>query len=297
MIVTLALGAGFGLGLVAVWRGLFPPKPSLAAVLAALDHRPATAVLIQQEHGGWTARLGRPFTPVLSGMGLPTEAVHRDLAVLGRPVERHLAEKAAAALIGIALPPATAFAMSVGGVSWPWAMPVWAALAVGLAGFGVPDLAVRAEAARRRAEFRHALSAYLDLVVICLAGGAGVEAALTYAGAAGSGWSFDQIRKALDAAQLVRQPPWRNLAELGAELGVNELVELAGSVALAGTEGAKVRASLAARAAALRAHQLADAEARAQAATERLSLPVVLLFAGFLLLIGFPAIAQILIGF
>ena len=54
---------------------------------------------------------------------------------------------------------------------------------------------------------------------------------------------------------------------------------LAASVSLAGTEGAKVRQSLAAKAAALRTHQLTDAEGSAQAATERMSLPVVLLMA------------------
>ena len=83
---------------------------------------------------------------------------------------------------------------------------------------------------------------------------------------------------------------------LGSELGISELTELAASVTLAGTEGAKVRASLTAKAAALRTRQLTDAEATAQAATERMSLPVVLLFGGFLLLIGFPAVAHVLTG-
>jgi hypothetical protein len=67
-------------------------------------------------------------------------------------------------------------------------------------------------------------------------------------------------------------------------------------LSLAGTEGAKVRASLTARAAAIRARQLSDAETAAQAATERMSLPLVLLFAGFLLLIGYPAVIHVLTG-
>lgn len=75
-----------------------------------------------------------------------------------------------------------------------------------------------------------------------------------------------------------------------------ELGEQAASVGLAGTEGAKVRSSLAAKAASLRSHQLADAETTAQAATERMSLPVVLLFAGFLCFIAFPAIERVLAG-
>jgi len=57
-------------------------------------------------------------------------------------------------------------------------------------------------------------------------------------------------------------------------------------------EGAKVRASLTAKAAAIRNGQLADAETTA----ERMSLPLVLLFGGFLLLIGFPAVVHVLTG-
>jgi uncharacterized membrane protein len=71
---------------------------------------------------------------------------------------------------------------------------------------------------------------------------------------------------------------------------------LAASVSLAGSEGAKIRASLAAKAHALRARQLADAEAHAQSATERMSLPVVLLFGAFLLFLGYPATVNVLGG-
>src|SRR6185437_9587860 len=97
-------------------------------------------------------------------------------------------------------------------------------------------------------------------------------------------------------ARLTRRPPWETLGQLGTELGLPELGELAASITLAGTEGARVKSSLAAKAAALRTRQLADAEGAAQAATERMSLPLVLLFAGFILLIGYPAIVHVLLG-
>ena len=70
---------------------------------------------------------------------------------------------------------------------------------------------------------------------------------------------------------------------------MTELVELSASVSLAGTEGA-VRDSLAVKAASLRDHALAEAEAEAQSTTEKMALPVVLLFLGFLILIGYPAV-------
>jgi hypothetical protein len=71
---------------------------------------------------------------------------------------------------------------------------------------------------------------------------------------------------------------------------------LAASVSLAGTEGAKVRTSLAAKAGALRTHQITDAEGDATAATERMSLPVMLLFLGFLAFIAYPALTKVLSG-
>jgi Flp pilus assembly protein TadB len=163
-------------------------------------------------------------------------------------------------------------------------------------GLRVPDMRLHADAARVRAEMRHTLSAFLDLTVIALAGGAGVDQALTDAAGAGHGPAFARLRQTLATARLLRTSPWPALTELGGRLTVEELVELASSVQLAGAEGAKVRASLAAKASALRGREQGEAEREANAATERMSLPVVLLFAGFLLFLGYPALANVLAG-
>ncbi len=296
MIVALLFGAGFGAGVWAIARGLYPPRPTLAEELAALRRTPDPPPIVTAEDVGWAARFGQPAAGFLAGLGLPTAPVRADLAVLGRPVEQHLAEKATAALVGLLLAPATALALALAGLHPPLEVPAWASLALAAAGFMAPDLGVKTEAAKRRADFRHALAAFLDLVVISLAGGAGVDGALTHASTVGRGWAFTQLRRTLEVARLARVAPWATLGRLGTELGVSELTELSASVALAGTEGAKVRASLAAKAQALRTHQLTDAETQAQAATERMSLPVVTLFAAFLLFIGYPALAHVLTG-
>jgi hypothetical protein len=52
-----------------------------------------------------------------------------------------------------------------------------------------------------------------------------------------------------------------------------------------------------AKATSLRTHRLAAMEARANEATEHMTLPVMLLVLGFLLLMGYPAIAHVLTGF
>jgi tight adherence protein C len=296
MVVMLLCGAGVGTGLWALLRGWWPPPVPLARTLGGTPRRSESVPLVAVGNGGWAARAGRPAVGIMVALGVPPAATRRDLAIVGRSHDQQLAEKATAAVVNLLAGPAMIVLLDALGWPLPFLWPAWLALALAAGGFLAPDLGVRVEAARRRTDFRHALSTLLDLVVIALAGGAGVEQALYDAASIGTGWPAAQIRRALHAARASRTPAWATLAQLGAEIGIDELVDLAATVSLAGTEGAKVRASLAAKAAALRAHQLAEAETVAQAASERMSLPVVALFGGFLLLIGYPAVNAVLTG-
>ena len=123
-----------------------------------------------------------------------------------------------------------------------------------------------------------------------MAGGAGVETALFDAASVGTGAGFRQLRSALSAARARRDPPWANLGVLGDRLGVVELQELEASMTLAGG-GARVRESLAAKAESMRLKDLGQLESEAEARSETMVLPVAMMFAGFLLLIGYPALA------
>ena len=231
VIPALVCGAGVGAGLWLIVRGLYPPRPSLAQALAQLRRLPEPApVLTAEGDGGFAARLGRPAADALTRAGagwLMPATVRRDLAVLGRSPERHLAEKVTLALVGLLFVPAIAALLLLGGAHLPLVVPLWASLLFAVAGFFAPDLGIRAEANRRRRDFRHALSSFLDLVVVALAGGGGVETALADAAGVGSGWAFAYLRRALDQARLARQTPWAALGRLGQELGVAELSELA----------------------------------------------------------------------
>jgi len=104
------------------------------------------------------------------------------------------------------------------------------------------------------------------------------------------------IRRAVDVAQIQGDTIWHALGQLGEELRVAPLVELSSSIALAGNEGAKVRDSIATKADSLRSTELAEAESEAQAATERMAVPTVMLLLGFVLLVGYPAVAAVLGG-
>lgn len=292
---ALVLGSGLGLGLwaLAVWAA--PPLPSLGVVLARVTSAtPPVPTLLATTQHAWVARFGGPFVRPQRALGLPNASLRRDLAVTGTSIESHLAVKAVATLAGLLSPVVANLALSTVGMGWGVQIPAVAAAVLALAGFILPDLKIRSRAAARRAEARHAHSVYLDLVVIALAGGAGVDAALADASTVGHGWAFTQFRRALATARITRVSPWQTLRQLGAELDIPELTELAASASLAGTEGAKIRASLSAKAMALRTHQLTETEAHAQSATERMSLPVMTLFTGFLMFIGYPALDQII---
>src|SRR5256886_14275563 len=117
--------------------------------------------------------------------------------------------------------------------------------------------------------FRHALGSFLNLTVPALAGGAGVDQALDDAASVGRGPAYAELRYALAEARDAGVTVWDTLAKLGRRGGVEELRQLAAPVGLAGTEGAKVRASLRSRAQALRTQQLPHAAAAPAAAPER----------------------------
>jgi Flp pilus assembly protein TadB len=162
-------------------------------------------------------------------------------------------------------------------------------LACGLAGFVWPLRSVRRLARQRRREMDAALASFLDVVNVLLAGGSGVETALL-AGAEISGtWPFVALRSALGRAAMGGSTFWDELADLGLRVGSRPLVEVANSVKLAGEHGARVRASLAAKASSLRTRQLAEIEHQAHESTEQMGLPMVLMFLGFVVLLGYPA--------
>jgi len=291
MVVGLVAGAAMGIGLWLVARGLYPPEASLARALTDLE-RPRWAATTPG--GRWQTRTTRWATAVVEGGAGDGSARRRDLAVVGRSVERHGLDKLTMATLGLGLPVGFSVVVAAGGVNMPTALAGVVALAAAAGGFVYPDVALRAEAAERRRDFRHALGAYLDLVTIILAGGGGVESALDGAANTGDGWAFARIRQALAVSRLNRESPWAVLNRMSEDLAVPELGELASSIGLAGDSGARVRQSLAAKAAAMRDHELADAHAAAEAATERMAGPVVVMLTGFIVLIGYPAVANVL---
>lgn len=295
MIVPLLLGALVGLGAIVSWRLLFPSPPPLQAAIDRLQRRnQLVRITATDQTDGISEFLGRTVGAslgrILRNLGLRLDSLEPDLRLVGRSLDQHLAQKVVLAFFGLALPAVVAAVWTVGGFNVPLTFPTGVGLVLGVFFFFAPDITLRSETEERRKAFKQALGSFLDLVVISLAGGSGVESALRDAASVGRGWAFAQLRNALEVTALTGETPWAALARLGEEVGVTELVELSATVSLAGTEGARVRDSLAVKAASLRDHALAEAEAEAQSTTEKMALPVVLLFLGFLILIGYPAV-------
>lgn len=299
-VVIAALGAGIGVGLLLVVRGLQPHPAPLDRVTVHLD-RPGVSIaalrsgeLDEPELSGIQATLGAGGLALMRMVGMAdrpklTEA----LRVLDKSVERHAYEKLLAAGAGFALPVVASAALATNGTGPSPLVVSVIALVLAAGGFFYPDLPLAARVAARRQAFKHAFSAYLDLVTILLAGGAGIESALEGAAEAGDGWAFAEIRRSLRRARLTRRSPWESFAQLGDELGAIELAELAATVSLAGDHGARVKQSLIAKADALRTAQAADLEANAEARTEKMIVPVVVMILGLVLFIAFGAVDAI----
>lgn len=287
---SLLAGALIGMGLLVALRvAVEPPLPNLGRRLTELYEAPPGdgAEAVRARWRAWALKAMR-----LGGPDLVT--LRRDLAACDLTMERHAVVKLGFAVGGAVVPLAVAAVWAAVGIIVAPAIIALAMTGAAVAGFVVPDVVLSRRAARRRRDFRYGLSLFLELVVIVLAGGGGVNTALYDAASAGSGWAFGALRRTLHTARLQRRSPWAALTELADQIGSAELRELASSVELAGTSGARVRDSLRAKAISVRDHELTESEAEALAASERMGGPMVGMFVGLILLIGYPAMVTVL---
>lgn len=221
----------------------------------------------------------------------------RDLAITGMSTSRHAIEQVRCAALAFSIPMGMYLVLALGGVSLPVPLVVVMSVLSGVLGLQIPRMTLVQKARRARHDFRRSLSSYLDLVSIMLSGGAGIETALVAASRVGSGPTYFVINEALNVARTTRRSPWEVLAEQGQRLGIEELPELASTVRLGGEQGARMTASLVAKASSLRQKHMAEVEAAANSSTERMGLPMVLMFVAFLVLLGYPAMHLISQGF
>lgn len=300
MIWELGILAGSlaGLGLALVIRELAPSSPHLGAVLVRLHDdsvvqpsgdagEPSTKSSLFQERLG---RLLEVRLPTLVGFRLPRS----ELDLLRIPTHHYFGEKALWALLGLAFPAIFTLMLGFIGVSLPFTVPTFVGLILAVVMWFLPDIETRQKANNAREEFTRALGAYIDLVALERAGGAGSTQALENAAEVGDSWVFQRLREELARARWSGTTPWEGLHVLSVQLGLTDLDDLADIMRLSGEEGATVYESLRARANGLRNATLSAEHSRANADSERMVMPVALLGVVFMGLLAAPTVMRML---
>lgn len=317
MTETALAGGLLGLGLFLLIRALFPPRPGLVTRLAALDQarageEAARVPLVAPDERVSAVRqaVGLRMAGFYQARGWEVRSIRADLTLLGKSFEGFLATKVLLAASGLLVFPLLLGWLAVMGFGVSLHVPFWSALLVSGVFFLLPDAQIRRDAAVRRRDFRHAVGAFLDLVAMNLAGGRGVPESLLMAvsvgspagagatgspvDAAGTNWAMERIREALANARIVGITPWQALGQLGDEINVEELRDLSAALGLVADDGAKVRASLTARSATLRRRELAEIEGKAGERSQSMLVAQLLLCAGFVIFLSFPAAMKML---
>ncbi|MFH8368614.1 type II secretion system F family protein [Streptomyces sp. NPDC018031] len=300
------IGAVFGLGIFVLVRALMPSKRGAVARVAQIDALRARGAAhagagtgrqsTAEAHGRLgtlRARVGERVAQLYLQQGWEQRSLRADLNVLERSWESFLATKVLLAASGLIFGPFLfAIAWTLGFGSGP-VIPVWMALLCAVVFFMLPDLEVRRDAADKRRDLRRVIGAYLDLVSMNLAGGRGLPEALMAAAEVSDGWALRRVRNTLADARITGISQWQALGNLGEELGVEELKDLSASLALVADDGAKVRESLASRAETMRHRELAEIEGSAGEKSQSMLVAQLLLCAGFLVFLIFPAAVRV----
>jgi hypothetical protein len=299
VIIAIFLGALTGIACLGLAQGVRAVPPSLDSIAATVN-RPLPGRPPSPGASGMVQRSSRALVVWTESTSLSTRpwwtALKPSLAITGVSMESLASRVLVWAGIGLLGPPLLWLAAQSAGLALSPEIPVLLALATVPTGICLPVASVVSRARDRRRHFRIVIGSFVDIVVLSLAGGVGIDGSLYAASQVSTDWAARSMARALARARDSGQSPWSALGRLGEEIGVSELIELSTTLELAGTEGARIRQSLSARAVSLRRHEQADAESASNAMTERLFLPGALLLVGFLLFIGYPAFTRIVGG-
>jgi Flp pilus assembly protein TadB len=220
------------------------------------------------------------------------EMVVPDLAITATPPETFAIKVVGYGVAMALMVPLLAIGAATAHIDVSLAVPVLGVLVLGVGGAALPFIDLHTAAERRRRHFCHSLATYASLVSMAMAGSMGWSSALEAAASVSStDWAMDEIAQALLWSQAYHRPPWEGLDRLADRFALSDLSDLARSMAQAG-DGARIRATLETKAASLRLSETTAAEHDAQAVTQKMLLPGVLLMAGYGVLIFYPALAS-----
>jgi tight adherence protein C len=294
MILVIMAGIGAGAGLLLVLRGLFPAPLTLRAALDALTSTPSSRSLddLSRSTNGARSLAARTLEANVAKIPRLAEIVIPDLAITATSPETFAIKVIGYGMAMALMVPLLAIGAATAGIDVSLAIPVLGVIVLGIGGAALPFIDLHTAAERRRRHFCHSLATYASLVSMAMAGSMGWSSALEAASSVSStDWAMDEIAQALLWSQAYHRPPWEGLDRLAERFALSDLSDLARSMAQAG-DGARIRATLETKAASLRLSETAAAEHDAQAVTQKMLLPGVLLMAGYGVLIFYPALAS-----
>ena len=289
-------GGLMGLGLTIIISRLVPARIDSKWAIEQLDPVRSTAHQATVHNAsGLQDRVGL-FLERKAPAELLGKVPERELAILQRPKHVHYGEKGLLAIVGLLFPPLFLVVLTLLGIQLPIMIPLAASLVLAAVLWKLPDIRVRTEAKKARAEFIRALATYIDLVALERANGAGTNQALENAARVGDSWVFKRIKAALDQAEWLTQPPWDGLKDLSEELAIPDLGDLAEIMRLSREQGSTVYEQLRSRSSSMRNALLSEDLAKASAANEQMSVPVSTLALIFLMILGAPSILRLMGG-
>jgi hypothetical protein len=278
VIIPILAAAGVGVGVVLGYRSLMPASAPQQRLVSAPGAR---ALMLMRLH------------PWLAARGWPGATLTVDLSLLRRDQSELLVQQVVGATIGLLGPPGIAVLAGLAGAHLSLLIPCWfAVLAAGLGAY-LPVAALHREAASFRAQFRATVGVYLDLVAMRIASGSGLAEALRDAANIGRGPAFARLRGALADAPTAGISLAAAIDQLGADIGVGDLRDLAAALSLVESNGAHAEMTLRAKASSLRDRELAAVHGLANERTQSMLAAQALLGIGFLLFLGYPAVAVV----
>jgi tight adherence protein C len=289
------------LGVAALYRLVVPPRVDLVGAVARWDASRERASRIQRigtaPPEGLLERLAARLSDEVAARGHDNTRLRQNLEITRTTLEAHLTRVLGLALVGLIGPVVIVNVLfATIGLGWPPVLGPVLGVLLAAAMVVVAHRELIENATMARAEFRRALSTFLDLVAMSTQAGRGHAEALPASAAIGSGWTFTLLRDAIDGARFSGITPWHALGRLGDHIGVPELVDLDGALRIAHEDGAKVKATLVARAETLRAQRIADAEAEANTATESMKFALIVMVFAFLAYELYPSVTRLFAG-
>lgn len=240
----------------------------------------------------------RSFRTALVGDGTGW-TTYRDLAgdlrVVDYTLDHVIYQQILLTITGFAFPVVLLLViLPVAGLSTPPVVAGMLAVAVGAAGFYLPLHTLAQDAASRRREFGAALSQYVSFVEVLVSGGNSIDGAFEFGADLGRGWVWDELRFAIASASSATLAPYRALRELGDELGVVELTNLARRLEQTQSTGAAIGPALRSLADGLAKDQARQVKIADDEVTEKMTFPLMVVLTSLLTFFGIAAVTAIL---